>query len=337
MSRNDIELKKLQNIYKKDSRIKECFHYDHNNCSENIVSAHSIQRKGVLDLLEYEVDGNHSVYSFLYLKYSQSNLPVGFKPLGKKSASTFFGFCGYHDNNLFSSIENNEVNLDNDEHCFLLSYRAFAKDYHAKYETLKGYRNNQFYQKKVKPEITEGLVMGSELGLRDFNLAKSRLNEILKNKQFNELSYSTHILDYAVPIALSASITPEYSYKDEILNLSDDPNDIYEYVNFIIHPTLNGKTNILLSCLPEHLKSIKFIDQIHDLNPLRFKKAISSIAISQVENTFISPLLWNKLNPKEKEILMNELWNTVPFLKEQRFFHSKLNLLDNRFKLIIDS
>ncbi len=41
---------------------------------------------------------------------------------GRKEATVFTGFCGYHDNELFKPIENNEFN-SSDEHVFLYTYR----------------------------------------------------------------------------------------------------------------------------------------------------------------------------------------------------------------------
>ncbi|MEO1055164.1 MAG: hypothetical protein AAFX87_31320 [Bacteroidota bacterium] len=180
------EFKRFRSSFYKSSRIKECFHFDHSSCSNNIISAHSLQRSGVLDLLEEEVNGNLSIYSFLNIEYDSAGKASGFTPLGKKSASTFYGFCGYHDTEVFKKIENNDIDLENDEHCFLLSYRGFAKEYHAKKETLQGYQTNEFYQKRVHKSVRNSLIESSKLGLRDCEIVKSRLNQILRQEQYSE-------------------------------------------------------------------------------------------------------------------------------------------------------
>lgn len=335
-NRLDIEIRKAQAQLKKDSRIKECFHFDKDSCTNQIISAHSLQKNRVLNLIEDEIDGNSSVFSFLNLKYDEKGDIIGFEPLGKKFASTFFGFCGFHDNEIFKPIENKVVDIENDEHCFLLSYRAFAKDFHAKYESIRGYKNNVDFQNKLDRDLLDNLIVGSEIGLRDSEIVKNRLNDILKAKSFSELEYLTFKLDYTVPIALAASINPNYSYKNEVLNKSSDPNIIYEFVNFVIQPLETGETLILLSCLPEQEKSVKFIDQLYNLKQLPFLKAISSLAISNVENTFFSPKIWEKLSNQEKQQLLYELHVTLPSIREsfKGFFHSKLNFFDKRFKKI---
>lgn len=329
----NLRHKKHLTQFKKDARIKQCFHFDSDSCSNKIISAHSIQRGGILELLEDIVDNNLSIYSFLNRKLNEQGTPIGFEPLGKKVASTFFGFCGYHDNEVFKLIENNEIDLENNEHCFLLSYRAFAKEFHTKYESLQGYKNNELFQTN-RYVGTDELIAGSELGLRDCQFVKDRMNEMLKTQSFEELEYLTYELDYIIPIAASASFNPEFTYKNEHMNISPDPNVIYEFVNFTIQPSKLGKTQIVLSCLPEHKTSVKFLDELDSLKPLPFEKAIGSLAIAYVENTFFSPSIWNKFSQFEKHQLMSELLLTLPLFRDRTkgFFHSKINLLDRRFQ-----
>jgi hypothetical protein len=332
--KKNIEFSKMKSAFKKDAKIKECFHFDNDSCSNKIIAAHSIQRSGVLSLIEDEVDGNKSVYSFLHLKHNEEGAVIGFEPLGKKNASTFSGFCGHHDTNLFQEIENNPIDIENDEHCFLLSYRAFAMDFHSKQETLKGFKKNELYNKPEMKTTQEHLISGSELAMRDNKVVKDRLNEMLKNENYSELEYFSYSLDYTVPLALAASFNPDYSYSNQLLNKSEDPKVVYEFVNFTIIPMDSGETHILFSCLPEQEKSVKFIDELSELPELKLEKAISSIIIAYIENTFISPKIWEKLGGKKQNQLIKELYATVPPMRSMlnKFFHSEINLLSKRYK-----
>lgn len=327
------EYKKAVSKFKNDSRIKECFHFDHNKCDENIIRAHSLQKNGVLSLLEEEVNGNLSIYSFLHKEINNQLEPVGFIPMGKKETSTFHGFCKHHDLEIFKPIENYDVDLENDEHCFLLTYRAFAKDFHAKYESIQGYKKNSQMHESL-PNFIEQIIAGSELGNRDGIYVKNRFNEILQNRNYEELEYFTYKLNYRIPLALASSMTPDFYMTNKAFNLSVDPKVIYEHVNFVVLPTKNYETLILLSCLPEHKKAINFIDQIHDLPKLKLLKIFTSLAIGYVENTFISPRLYNKLNSNEKKQLIYELKISNPIIRSSlgKFFTSKLNFFDERFK-----
>lgn len=334
--RNDIKFKKQLSQFKKDAKIKECFHFDHENCSSNIIIAHSIQRSGILNLIEEIIDNNSVIYSLLNREVNEYGQYVGFEPIGKKIASTFSGFCGYHDTELFKCIENNHVDIENDKHCFLLSYRGFAKDYHAKIESLKGYDKNELYNQDNLNYLKNDLIDGSKLGERDGKIVKNRLNEMLKNESYDELEYFSYTLDYMIPIATSASFTPDYSYSNILLNKSIDPEVVYEYVNLNIIPTLDGKTHILFSCLPEHEKSVLFINELTGLNDFELQRAISSIVIGYAENTFFSPKIWDIMSESEKKQILNELEISNPLQQavSDKFFRSKLNLFDNKFRKI---
>ncbi len=108
------------------------------DCTKKIVSAHSLQRMGALTRLEADVNGNQMLYTLADTQINPDTQRLELKPIGKKSASTFFGFCSQHDSMIFQPIEQNpeEIDLDSDETCFLLSFKAFAIMYHRKKEEL---------------------------------------------------------------------------------------------------------------------------------------------------------------------------------------------------------
>lgn len=330
------QLRKDISSFKKDSQIIQCFHFDHAECSANIIKAHSLQMNGVLSVLESTVNENSTIYSFLDFKYDENGKIIGFAPLGKKSASTFTGFCGFHDNGLFEEIEKKDFNPDDDKHCFLTSYRSFAKDFHAKIETTQGFGVNEKYKEPNLHEVSGLLIEGSELSKRDGMIVKNRLDDILKNGNFDELYYFCVTLEYTAPVAVACSFNPDYSYKNKLLNKSTDPNVIYQFVNLSVIPTNSNQTHIIFSCLPEHDKSILFLDELEELPDLLLHKAISSIIVGYAENTFISPKFWEQLSTTQKETLINELQLTNPLIRGmlETFFHSKINMFDEKYSLI---
>jgi len=125
------EMKSRMSTYKKESRIKECFHPNKEECEGKIKQAYSIQRNGRLSIIESEVNGNNCVYTFTSCKSSAENMMEDLVPIGKKEASTFFGFCDFHDSTLFSPIENNKFDKSS-KHLLLHSYRSYAHSYHRK-------------------------------------------------------------------------------------------------------------------------------------------------------------------------------------------------------------
>jgi len=109
------------NKHKKNNQLKECFHEDE-NCNERIIKAHSVQNNKILNVISE--DGHvHMFGSELDEGY---HLKAKMQNKGRKVATTFTGFCGYHDNEIFKPIEAHHYIIGNKEQEFLFAYRALA-------------------------------------------------------------------------------------------------------------------------------------------------------------------------------------------------------------------
>jgi hypothetical protein len=188
-----IHIRKFIKEIQKQSYIKECF-CGNNECSSQIISAHSIQNNRILKKIAtngevlsfsnraYESDDNGSVY----LNSKVDNT-------GQKKATTFTGFCGHHDNEVFNTIENFNYDPENIEQEFLFAYRALAKEYHTKRTQQKSIaiairesRNNS-----PVPRIT----LGINLILKKLEKERQLFNRILKEKTFKNLITHTIIFE----------------------------------------------------------------------------------------------------------------------------------------------
>ena len=217
MDKRIVEFNKALSEFKSTSRIKECFYHKKEKCDGNIKQSHSIQKNGRLSIIEDEVNGNNSIYTFTSFETSETRLIDTLKPIGKGVASTFFGFCDYHDNVLFSDIENFEFD-ESEKHLFLHSYRSFAHSYHRKQEELKWNESNSEHIKKLPNFIREQQIKGVRMAIEDMSIKKELLDEFIENENYGELSYLYHILPKAFPIACSTAITPDYTYNGTPFN-----------------------------------------------------------------------------------------------------------------------
>lgn len=118
-----------QAAMKQQARKGRCLHFsDGLQCNE-IISAHSIQKRGQLGLI---AESDH-VYR---LNADLSTLKeTGGKPLPKKigvnRASTFPGMCKQHDNKLFSPIDDRPLAIDHHQ-VALYAYRSICREYFVK-------------------------------------------------------------------------------------------------------------------------------------------------------------------------------------------------------------
>ncbi|MDO8898919.1 MAG: hypothetical protein Q7V19_14815, partial [Bacteroidales bacterium] len=189
-----IEFNKKRGQYNQVRLIKECFYHKKNECRGKIKQAHSIQQNRRLSILTENIAGNEMLYTFTSFETSRNYFIEKLIPIGKGKASTFFGFCDYHDSVLFNEIENNEFK-DCDEHCFLHSYRSFAHSYHRKIEEAKGNSSNDNPIKKDNPEeFNKIFLQGNLLAVNDLNKHKKLLDKWIENKQYDEIDYISYVL-----------------------------------------------------------------------------------------------------------------------------------------------
>lgn len=125
---NPLNFLQIYKTIRKEAWIKQCLYPDDSACSERIISAHSIQNNKILRLISN--DGN------VYMPCPKADNPFAvMTKWGRKEATVFTGFCGYHDNNIFQPIENNAFDKSA-LHIFLYTYRCFAVEYHKKQEVV---------------------------------------------------------------------------------------------------------------------------------------------------------------------------------------------------------
>ncbi|GAB3786502.1 hypothetical protein GCM10028818_50020 [Spirosoma horti] len=327
-----IEYNKGVSYLKGISRISDCFYHKKEECSGPIKQAHSLQRNGRLSVIEGEVNGENKLYTFTSSTPNEHGVFGDLKPIGKAVASTFFGFCDHHDTVLFSDIENFPYD-DSDKHNFLHSYRSFAHTYHTRKEGLKGFMN----QEKYKTPYHDQRIRGYEMSLLDAERSKIKLDRMIETQSYSELEYLVHIIGRAHPVACASIITPTYYYNDELFNFNDDETIPYSDIMLTVLPDKN-QTLIIMACFPDDTSGIKFLDQLNSLPHIKLERAISSLMISCVENTFFAPALWNALGPQGQKILLSELeYNLMehasPDFSLSGFYHSKTNFFDPKLSI----
>ena len=113
------------------------------NCNEKAIGSHTIQ-KARLKLISEKCRRRYVVVSAeldpkkamqLSKVTDFDSMGIGrhvFREKNIESAMKWHIACNYHDNRLFSDIENNSFDYSNPRHCLLLSYRAVLLELHLK-------------------------------------------------------------------------------------------------------------------------------------------------------------------------------------------------------------
>lgn len=335
MSEEDLqrELKLKKQVFKKESKIAECFHHNKDECNGPIKQAHSIQRNGRLSIIEAEVNGNNCLYTFSSHKSTKDRWLDDLIPIGKKEASTFFGFCDYHDTTLFSPIENFKFDKSS-KHLFLHSYRSFAHSFHRKKEEYQIYHNPQSeFVQSLPQDWIEMMKIGVKMGINDLIYYKSKIDEALENENYDYFDYLVYEKDGLFPFAVSSQISPWVTYRNKPMNNHLNPNEPWSPPMITFLPD-KSTTFAILAAFPDDLKGRILLSELRELENVELEKAITSLIIANCENTFFSPKIWNKLNLNQKRILLDEVAiNSESTKYKEIFFHSRINFFSKFFEI----
>lgn len=314
-----IDFNKAMSRIRKEASIKDCFHPLKKECVLPIKSAHSLQRQGALKLLE-ATDSSGNSYLYVHAE-REHNFQADFfdlKPVGRKSATTFNGFCSYHDTEVFKEIENDPENTDlkNDFHCFLHSYRSFAIAYHKKHEENKLYNSsdpeiirmlNNWYPSGQINEVKEGV----KAALLDLKLPKLKFDQLLIEKKYSDLEYLIYEVPYTIPIGCASCITPHSTPSGRIIQM--DPYSPFQSFIFTTVLPFKNRSIVILSAFPDDQLACDLLDEIEKIKyPLQKEKYLSFFVFTGAENVVLSPKLIDKKSlswRKEYCELLNHIAN----------------------------
>lgn len=280
-------------------------------CQENLIRSHSVQDSRILE----ELADNQHVY-ILKLDMSEvSKVKVGgyaepqlqFRLESIHEATTFKGLCNTHDTEIFKPIDIENLDMENIEHVFLLTYRAVLKEFATLIGTSKMMQKNFLEKVKlgvVSPDVPsiEGLLPVMQIQKAGvFFEYKMMYDEIYLNKKYSDLSYDYIILDEQAKFAVSSVFTPM-----EMASKKDNT----ERIGINIFP-YNNKTYVVFSCLKDDEDSMKkYIRDVIAAAGVYQKYLLSKIVLRNCENIVIAPSYLDTWNEKKKESILRYVKET---------------------------
>jgi len=312
-----VLLNDLLTVHKKVWTKEYCLHPQQSSCGGNIVQAHTIQRRGSLE----RISRNGHVYTFKTdtAKIIKTGMPE-INLVGVNKASTFTGFCSYHDNDVFKPIEKQGFSIS-EETGFLLAYRVLCHELFLK----KAWREELLYAKdnldKGKPlsrqieiqDIADQFLIGVEAGLNDLTTIKARYDEILIKHDYTDVKYYIIFLKEVPDFVCSGFTQPVYDYHGNHLQDLSDLNIISENLSFSIIATDFGGV-IIYSWADRNISSARLIKSLTNLNPQKQVNASARFAFENFENLFISPNWWETLDPQvQQKIFQRHLSGTPDY------------------------
>jgi len=285
-------------IYKslrKEARFKECIHPNKIECSETIISAHSIQNNKILS----KISDNGKVF----MPCPKPDLTFTIqKEYGRKEASTFTGFCGFHDKTLFQPIEDCDF-IGTNEQIFLYIYRAFAMEYHKKKEAVR-IEQAIFAQKPSIATIPDRAIdgrTGFDMAVSDYEEEKTIFDSAILNRDYNVLTSIVWQFDGFSNFAASAGEAPSLDFNSYPIQDLLNPNIPVRHIYISVFPE-NEKTNVIIAWLKKYDVIFATIKQKLDILTEQEKKNYVNNTLPFIaENIAIKPSKWEALSEQAKE------------------------------------
>lgn len=285
------------------AQVAECLYLKKTECSEKIIKSHSIQNNRILN----RISENGKVFQ---IKAEEAIFTSDMSSIGRKTATTFTGFCNKHDNLIFKCIEEKNYEPGDKEQEFLFAYRAFAREYIIK-KTAKNYYKELIKCVGYSPHLN-GVLDWTEFSIRELNKIKNYFYQSLINKKFDEIETKTVKLDKEYPIAVSSIFAPEYDFNSKIINDLSNKRVPLKDLFFTIFPEEN-KTYVLFSFFKKESESFDYLDtQVLSKKDNEIIKKLNLLISCHCENFVYSPNRWKRISSKEKNKFINSFLDAVP-------------------------
>lgn len=281
-------------------------------CEGKIIRAHTVS-KGA-NLSKIAKDGHVMCYRMADRKKAGRKLLP--KSTGIREASVFYGFCSYHDRELFSCIENEPYTGRADQNLTIayrtLSRELFGKDATSELNTiLRNADKGQDLQSQIIHQaIIRKMDQSNEAARREQRATHQAIIDALVCKKFRRLRSLVIEFDGRLPFMFAGAWSPFYDlhgiqlqkgYIDEQLqqiffsSFVGDPND-FICISWLDTPNAPGKA---------------IADQIDMLPEDNQANICLQFVVKHVENIFFNPAWFEGLDQKQRSLLDNLTFSGV--------------------------
>ncbi|NJM11300.1 MAG: hypothetical protein HC889_04875 [Synechococcaceae cyanobacterium SM1_2_3] len=216
-----------------------CLHFaDGERCNE-IISAHSIQKKGQLGLIAENGHVYKIIADLSTLKKSGGYLLP--KKIGVNKVSTFLGFCKHHDNALFKIIDNLPLE-PLAKQIVLYAYRCICREYFVKENAIAVLDKMMGHPElgNTKKLFLNSTRIGHSLGLEGLKHHKSFYEKALLASEYEEFEFTYFTSSSRCSLQLSGLLYPNYDFIGNKLQDLGNWHSPLDLITFFTAPTREG-------------------------------------------------------------------------------------------------
>lgn len=278
-------------------------------CRQKVRDCHSVQMKRVLVEL---AENSHLICiredTSLLREANLDNdryLDVMYDRISIDKATTFTGLCSVHDQTIFRPIDTEPIDLFNDEHCFLLSYRAVLKRLTLHYRLAKVLQSSYLKKSKIAglsedelgPDAVAPVLQA--LSAAQFELYKKQFDHIYLEKKYSDIYSRSLILD----------CNPTFAACDVTVFGTKGNSPLY--LSFNIFP-FDGKMQVLFSCLIDDKDALdQFLEALFRSTIDEQKYWISTFALKCCEDIVFSPSYFSTWSQAKKDQILHLFWRKM--------------------------
>lgn len=293
-------------------------------CNKKIIRAHSVQEAK----LRLIADEHGNVYTLSPdvmktitrkgdEKYTMEDEFLQYRSINN-SLMTGKWACAYHDNKVFSAIEKDAIDPDNEEHCLLLSHRATTVDYFAKHVMRKFFMELAWEFPNDHSSLDILIHTGRLELVMNFHMKIKQALEDLRNGENSTIEHR-HILIHNHPRIASTLLTTRGG------DIISTPREIeaINKMNVLVPPM---EIPMIVTVYPEIDKSVAVLSFpkawqgfVRVIMPAFWEndESISSALLSktlleETDNIMISPVAWHAFSERKKRRILSQFSVTSP-------------------------
>ena len=289
---------------------KECMHpAAPDECSGNIVRAHTVPRSGALSLI---AEDGHVLTLGIDPEMSNGRVTDA-QRIGIKRASTFTGFCGTHDKRLFAPIEDHPLELIR-RHAFLLAYRCISRERFGK-ARLSELAPESVDANTIPEDVVQYIQEAADLATNDL-IVFDQMQEALTRNNYSLTKFYAIEFDSIPEIMCSGGTNVIYDFGGNMIqNMYKDPmrEKPFDTITLSLLPFGDEHGVAIFAWYGKSSVNEKFIKSLHNLSKRDIPNILVRFLFYNFENIFWSPTWWYDMPDAAQDTLLN--------LFEYRQFH----------------
>lgn len=289
---------------KKKLKRKECLHPESpDGCKGKIVKAHTVQKA----FLKAIARNNH-----IYAPAGELGLALR----GIRQASTFTGYCAYHDDELFAPIEKRALRV-NEHHSFLLAYRAMGKEIFNKQilPSLMMWDFGAANMQRPENERVLGAVIEdpayADLVRQDHEVFHKMGNAYIE-QDFSKARYFAIALNRVPDILCSGMTNVEFDFNGKRLQ-SVFQEHRQDLITLSLLPFRSNRGIAIFAWYGESDVNVKFIRSLESLGKHEIPDALIRFIFEHFDNFFAAPNWWENLSATAHQSLLERFQRTLSF------------------------